>query len=422
MSTINTSTVLLKNSGSQGFLRLFLFVSAFAGACGQSPQSGRSATTDKSATTDSAPAPAAADGNSASTATASTETTHSLVKYAHGFRIDHRSGYREVSIVNRGAGRTDTLHYILVDGGQTAPTDRPGVPVIHTPIKTLTVLSSAHIALVDFAGVADRIVGLGNFQYISSPIVRENIRTGKIKQVGIDGSTNNELVIALHPGAMITSSNPDAAFGQYKTITDAGIPVLPDAEWLETTPLGRAEWVKLVGALVDKEDIVGKKFDSVEEAYNDLAALGSSAKTKPSVIIAMPFKGVWYTPAGESYMARFLHDAGANYHWADSKGTGSLPLNVEAVIPVALKADYWLNVGYVDSRKDIAAKDKRFSEFHAFRTDSVYNFNKRVNDIGANDYWESGIVNPHLVLADMIRILHPGLLPRDTLYYYKQLK
>lgn len=400
MSTIKHAFVMSKNSGSQSFLRLLFFFSFFACACGQSPQT----------------------ASPISSVPAEKDSSHSIVKYAHGFRIDNHGSYREISILNRASGHTDTLHYILVDEGQTPPAGRPGVPVIHTPVKTLTVLSSAHIALADFAGVADRIVGLGNFQYISSPLVREKIRTGKIKQVGIDGSTNNELVIALHPGAMITSSNPDAAFGQYKTITDAGIPVLPDAEWLETTPLGRAEWVKVVGALVDKDAEVAKKFDSVDRAYQQLAAIGSNATTKPSVIIAMPFKGVWYSPAGESYMAQFLHDAGANYNWSGSKGTGSLPLNVEAVIPVALKADFWLNVGYVDSRKDIADKDKRFAEFHAFKTDAVYNFNKRVNDIGANDYWESGIANPHLVLADLIRILHPGLLPQDTLYYYKQLK
>jgi iron complex transport system substrate-binding protein len=344
------------------------------------------------------------------------------VKYAHGFRIVHRAGYREVSILNRAAGRSDTLRYLLVDSGQTPPAGLAGIPVIHTPVKTMVVLASSHIGLAEFAGAADRITGLGNFQYVNSPIVREGIRAGTVKQVGIDGSTNNELVIAMHPGVMITSTNPDAAFGQYKTISDAGIPVVPDAEWLETTPLGRAEWVKLIGALIDKEDEVGKKFDSVERVYQALAAIGSSAKIKPSVIIAMPWKGTWYTPAGESYMAQFLRDAGASYNWSSTKGIGSLALNVEAVIPVALKADYWLNAGYVDSRTDIQAKDPRFAGFRAFQTDSIYNFNKRVNDIGSNDYWESGLVNPQLILADLIRILHPGLLPADTLYYYKQLK
>ena len=389
-------------SGEPGFLCFSLITILVAFGCGspQQPGAGGAAAADSSKTPQEAP----------------------LVKYAHGFRIDHRNGYREVSILNRAAGRSDTLRYLLVDPGQTAPADRPGVPVIHTPVKTMVVLASAHIGLAEFAGAADRIIGLGNLQYVSSPTVREGIRTGKVKQVGLDGSTNNELVIAMHPGVMITSTNPGAAFGQYKTISDAGIPVVPDAEWLETTPLGRAEWVKLIGALIDKEEEVGKKFDSVEQAYRALAAIGSSAKDKPSVILAMPWKGTWYTPAGESYMAQFLRDAGASYHWSDTRGIGSLALNVEAVIPVALKAEYWLNVGYVNSRKDIQATDQRFAGFRAFQTDSIYNFNKRVNDIGSNDYWESGLVHPQLILADLIRILHPGVLPPDSLYYYKQLK
>ena len=121
-------------------------------------------------------------------------------------------------------------------------------------------------------------------------------------------------------------------------------------------------------------------------------------------------------------MAQFLRDAGAGYHWSNSKGTGSLPLSFESVAPEALTADFWLNVGYVDSKKDILAKDTRYGSFHAFRTGAVYNNNNRTNDLGSNDYWESGAVNPQLVLADLIRILHPGLLPADSLVYYKQLK
>lgn len=358
----------------------------------------------------------------AATADSVSAHSHTVIKYAHGFRIDEHDGYREVSIVNHSGGKMDTLHYLLVEEGKTPPADRAGVPVIHTPVKTLAVQSSTHVALADFAGVADRITGLGNFQYVNSPIVREGIRSGKVKQVGIDANINTELLIAMHPGLLIAMSNPDAAFGQYKSLIEAGIPVLPDAEWLETTPLGRAEWVKLIGALIDQEDRVERKFDSVEQAYLALAAIGRNTKTKPSVIIAMPYKGVWYTPAGESYMAQFLRDAGADYHWADTKGIASLALNVESVIPIALHSDYWLNVGYVDSRADISAKDTRFADFRPFKTDAVYNFNKRVNDIGSNDYWESGIVHPQLILADLIRILHPDALPQDTLFYYKQLK
>jgi iron complex transport system substrate-binding protein len=346
----------------------------------------------------------------------------SVVKYAHGFSIDYYDHYKEVRILNRTGGKMDTLDYLLLPDGVSVPPGHAHAQVINIPVKSLIVMSSMHIAQADFAGVADQITGLGNGQYVNSTVVRQGLKTGRIKTVGIDANLNTELVIGMHPGVLMTMSNPDAAFGQFKTLIDAGIPVLPNAEWLETTPLGRAEWVKLVGALVDREDVVNKKFDSVEQSYQQLAAIGSGAVVKPSVIIAMPYKGTWYTPAGGSYMAQFLRDAGATYHWSDSKGNGSLALTFEAVAPEALTADYWLNVGYVDSKKDITAKDVRYGSFHAFKTGAVYNFNKKVNDLGSNDYWESGAVNPQRVLADLIRILHPGLLPKDTLVYYKQLQ
>ncbi len=351
-----------------------------------------------------------------------TSSARSVIKYAHGFLIDYYDHYKEVKILNRTGDKMDTLDYLLVREGNPVPPGHPGAQVITTPVRSLVVMSSMHIAQTDFAGVADRITGLGNGQYVNSRIVREGLRTGKVKQVGMDANINNELVITMHPGVLMAMSNPDAALGQYKTLMDAGIPVLPNAEWLETTPLGRAEWVKLLGALVDREAFVNKKFDSVEQAYQRLAALGSGAAHKPSVIVTMPYKGTWYVPAGESYMARFLRDAGASYHWSDSKGTGSLALSFETVAPEALAADYWLNVGYVNSKADIAAKDSRYTTFHAFRTGTIYNYDNRVNDLGANDYWESGAVNPQLVLADLIHILHPGLLPDDSLVYYKQVK
>jgi len=346
----------------------------------------------------------------------------SALKYAHGLRIDYYEQYREVSIVNRMAGKIDTLHFLLVDSGVTAPADRLGIPVIVTPVRQMVVQSSVHVALADFAGVGNRIIGLGSFQYVNSPVVREGIRTGRVKQIGIDSKINTELVISMHPGVLIAMTNPDASFGQYKTLIDAGIPVMPDAEWMETTPLGRAEWVKLIGALVDREDVVNKKFDIIEQTYLKLAAIGSAAKDKPTVILNMPFKGVWYLPSGDNYMTQFMRDAGANYPWSNTKGGNSLSLDFEAVAPVALKADIWLDQGYVDTKSDLLAKDSRYSGFHSFQTGALWNYNKRVNDLGSNDYWESGIVNPHLILGDLIRILHPGLLPADTLYYYKQLK
>ena len=350
----------------------------------------------------------------------STGKTH--IKYAHGFSIDEYEHFRLVTILNPEADRTDTLRYLLLKEGQPVPEGFSKAQVIRTPVKTIIGTSSMHIAQADFAGVADRIIGLGNLHYVNSPIVRQNIKDGKCVQVGLEGTMNNELILSMHPGVLIAMANPGAGFAKYKTLIDGGIPVLWNTEWLESTPLGRAEWVKLMGALVEKEEIVSKKFDSVEHTYDTLAQLARRAATRPRVIIGMPFKGSWYVPAGGSYMGRFLRDAGAGYKWSDTKGTGSIALNFESVAPEALTADYWLNLGYIDKKGDIPGKDPRYAAFSPFKTDHLYNYNNRVNDIGGNDYWESGGVNPQIVLADMIRILHPELLPDHVLYYYNQLK
>src|ERR1700733_4087678 len=245
------------------------------------------------------------------------------IRYAQGFSIVHYNRFRVVRVLNRFVDNTDTLIYLLVERGDPVPRGFPGAQVIRTPVQTIIGMSSMHVALADFAGVAGRITGLGSLDYVSSPEVRKNIAAGNTVQTGLDASMNNELILTMHPGVLIAMGNPEAGFGRYKTLIDAGVPVLLNTEWLESTPLGRAEWVKLIGALVDKEAFVDKKFDSIAEVYNNLAKLAATTTDRPHVIIGMPYKGSWFTPAGGSYMAQLLRDAGAGYNWFDSKGTGS---------------------------------------------------------------------------------------------------
>ncbi|MBN8855564.1 MAG: hypothetical protein BGO55_28135 [Sphingobacteriales bacterium 50-39] len=366
--------------------------------------------------------PAARQGPAAATGSGDTAQAQTSIRYAHGFTIDYHDGFKVVHIIDRNGNRQDTIEYLLVQRGHPLPTGYPGAQVIPIPVQTMIATSSTHIGMADFAGVADRITGLGSLRYANSPIVRENIRTHKTVEVGLDENINNELVISMHPGLMMAMSNPQANAGKYKVLTDAGIPVIVNAEWLENTPLGKAEWVKLMAALTNKEAQVNKKFDSVVKIYDSLAQLGHQAKTHPHVIIGMPFKGSWFMPAGDSYMAHFIQDAGGGYNWSDSKGTGSLSLTFESAAPEALTAEYWLNIGYVNTKQDILGKDPRYASFRSFKTGNLYNFDKRTNDLGSNDYWESGVVNPQVVLADMISILHPGLLQDHTLVYYRQLQ
>lgn len=351
----------------------------------------------------------------------SAKTGSAEIKYAKGFSIDYYDTYKLVRIYSAAGKNRDTMEYVLLAKGAKAPEGYAKAQLITIPVQSLIATSSMHVALADFAGAADVITGLGSLQYVSSAAVRKNIASGKVKEVGIDGTMSNEMLITMKPGLVMVMGDPDAKFSKYATLTGAGVPVMLNSEWLETTPLGRAEWVKLMAALLNKEEFVNAKFDAVEKEYNRLAEIGRNASTKPSLIIGMPFKGTWYMPDGDSYMVQFFKDAGTSYNWMKTKGTGSLPLNFETVAPVALKADFWLNAGYVDSKKDIKAIDARYADFMPFKNGHIFNNNKLTNDLGSNDYWESGAVNPQLVLGDLIKILHPGLLPDHVLVYYKQL-
>jgi iron complex transport system substrate-binding protein len=344
------------------------------------------------------------------------------IKYAKGFNIVYYKDFKQVNIYNYEGNRVDTAQYLLIKRGGAIPDGFPDAHVIETPVRSIIGMSSMHVALIDFAGADDLLTGLGNVKYASSPKVRQYIATGKIKEVGQESNLNNEMVLTMHPDVIMAVGNVNAKVNRFKVLTDAGIAVIQNSEFLESTPLGRAEWVKLMGALVGKEALVAQKFDAMETEYNRLVQLTKTVGSRPHVITTMPVKGTWYVPEGNSYLTHFIQDAGGSSKWADVKGIGTLPLSFELVAPEALKADFWLNIGYVNSKQEMIGRDSRFADFKPFKTGNVYNYNKKVNAAGANDYWESGAVNPHVVLSDLIRIIHPELLPNHELVYYKQLK
>ncbi|MGI4864276.1 MAG: ABC transporter substrate-binding protein [Janthinobacterium lividum] len=344
------------------------------------------------------------------------------VQYAKGFTIQYLPGYKVVTILNGTGKQAAATRYALVPRGKAHPAGFPANQVVETPIRSLVGLSSLHVALVDFLGSDDVLVGLGSLQYVSAVPVRQRITQGKIFAVGDGRELNNELLIAKNPDLVMATGWPGEGLSKYQTIGQAGIPVMLNSEWVETTPLGRAEWVKVMAALLDKEALANQKFDQMAHEYHRLAALASKDKKRPTVILNVPFKDVWYVPEAGNYMTTFLRDAGATYPWANQKATGSLPLTVEAVAPIALAADYWLQLGTLSTKAALVAQDVRFAEFKPFKINHLYNNNRRTNAQGSNDYWESGAVRPDLVLGDLIQILHPALLPGRQLYYYQPLR
>jgi iron complex transport system substrate-binding protein len=343
------------------------------------------------------------------------------INHANGFSIAYHGNYKTVKIVSPFEKTIDTATFVLLQRGTPRPRGFSDNQIIEIPVRSLVVMSSLHIGLVGFLEAEEVLTGMGNLKYVSSPKVLGRISAGKIAEVGKDQGLNEELLISMHPDLIMATGSPVSRMARYLAMNQAGIPVMVNSEWVETTPLGRAEWVKLLAALLNKEALVNQKFENVEKEYKRLTILAKKAKNKPSLITGMNSKDAWFVPNGNSYANRFFQDAGASYHWAGTKATGSLPLSFETVYPIALQADYWLNVsiGNLKTKQDILAKDIRYADFKAFKTNKVYGYHNRTNAQGANDYWESGAVNPHLVLADLVKILHPELLPAHQLIYYK---
>ena len=192
---------------------------------------------------------------------------------------------------------------------------------------------------------------------------------------------------------------------------------------METTPLGRAEWGKFLALFYNTEKEANEFFAQTAATYNELTTLTAGIEAKPTVFLNTAWEGTWYVPGGKSYLANFIADAGGDYLWSDDSSTGSLYLSYEEVLDVAgTNGEIWLNPGgFSFSAADVLMLDERYGEFSAYQNGEMYNNNNRLSEMGGNDFFESGIAYPEVILADLIVIFHPELLPDHELQYYLKL-
>ena len=192
-------------------------------------------------------------------------------------------------------------------------------------------------------------------------------------------------------------------------------------EYLEETPLAKMEWVKFMAAFYKKENKALTMFDSVSNNYNNLVSRTENISVKPKVLLGIPWRGAWYISGSNSYIARLIKDAGGNYLWSDLNYKDSQPLSLESVFEKAFMADFWLNTGAVNNISDIIKVDERFRELPPLKNEKVFNNNNKTNNFGGNAYYSTGVIEPDIVLSDIIYILHPEILPDHNLKYYKQM-
>lgn len=342
------------------------------------------------------------------------------VEYAEGFRVSYHENYKLLEILNPYQDMTDTLRYVLIPRGSQPPELDSNARVIELPVQSMIAMSTTHLALTDMLDANQVITGMSQPEYVYNEEIRQNLEKGSITEFN-GGEFNKEQALAIDPDLIMVSGGQAARSDGFRVLQESGINIMVNSEWLETTPLGKAEWVKMMGALLNKEELANRKFREVERRYLELKKKVSEVESRPLVINNMPYKGAWFVSGGNSFTARYLKDAGAGYVWFDHPSTGGLRLDFESVYEVGLKAEVWLNPGSATSKKDILTHDSRFRDFKAFETGRIYNNNRRLSASGGNDFWESGVVRPDLVLADLIKIFHPAILPQHKLYYYQKL-
>lgn len=310
---------------------------------------------------------------------------------------------------------------MLVQEGTRRPEGYENAQTVTVPIRRFVALSSTYLPHVLKIGVVDRLVGLGKASFVYSPVIRDRIQEGHIAETGSDGSLNLETLVALSPDLVMSYGSGNPAGDEHPKLIEVGIAAAVNGEFMEQSPLGRAEWIKFTALFFNLEDRAKNAFDEVETEYHRLAALAAGVTDHPTVFTNISWQGIWHASGGRSFMASLLHDAGADYVWKDDQSDRSIPLDFEAVMERALRARYWLNTGQWTTRQQALESDERYGAFDAYKAGRLYNHNARSNDTGGDDYWESGVANPHLVLADLIKIFHPDLLPEHTLHYYRRL-
>jgi iron complex transport system substrate-binding protein len=341
------------------------------------------------------------------------------VTHSNGFTIEYFDNYKIVTVNSPYPGAEEVASYLLVQCGTAVPEGFDQAIVIETPIDSFVAMSTTYLPHLPTLNAVDKLVGLDSLALASTPEVRQQIEAGNITEVGFGADVNVEQVLDLEPDLVMTYSSGSADFDAQPKLEEAGITVVVNSDYLDSSPLGQAEWIKFLAAFFNQEAAAENWYNDVVSQYEALAALAATGETRPTVLLNTPFEGTWYMAGGKSYIANLLADAGANYIWGDDPSDTTLFLDFETVYDRAQAADYWINLGFVNSLADLAATDERFADFAAYQSGNVYNNDAQTNEFGGNDYYESGAANPHLVLADLIKIFHPDLLPDHELVYYR---
>ncbi|WP_397363112.1 ABC transporter substrate-binding protein [Olleya sp. R77988] len=345
------------------------------------------------------------------------------IAYAEGFNIKNYKNYKILKINNPWPNAEKAYKYVLISKENAAKTsfmkdEYDGI--IITPVKKVVVTSTTHIPALELLNEDESLIGFPGADYISSKKTRQHIDNGNVRELGKNEGINTEVLLELNPDVVI-GFGVDGTSKSLKTIEKSGIPVIYNGDWVEKTPLAKAEWIKFFGVLYNKQKEADSIFKTIETNYKAAQKLAQTVNKRPTVISGAMHKDVWYLPNGTSTEAQFLKDANVNYLYADTKGKGSLSLSFESVFEKAKTADLWLSPSYYTTKEALKKANQHYTQFDAFKNNKIFTFSNTTGKTGGVLYYELGLARPDLVLKDIIKICHPELLKDYQPFFFKTL-
>jgi ABC transporter, substrate-binding protein len=349
-------------------------------------------------------------------ATSSVDSSLITAEDAKGFEVKQIDGATLLDIHDPENKEAESFHFALVPRGTEAPVPQ-GYQRIDIPVERVICMTSLQLSNFIKLGLLDNIVGITSTRHLFNKDMKARLKEGKTHKIGIEGNFDNEVIIALEPDVIFISPFKR---GGYDALRNTGVPLIPHLGYKEPTPLGQAEWIKVVGLLTGHVNEANEAYADIKSRYNGLKALVDSVEYRPVVFSGEMRGGNWYAVGGKSFLAQIFKDAGGDYFLKDNTESGGVTLDYETVYSNAADADYWRIVNSFDgefSYDALKELNERYADFKAWKNHGViYSNMKEV------PFYENMPVEPDKVLADFISVFHPSLLPDHTPVYYHLLQ
>ena len=342
-------------------------------------------------------------------------------EYASGFDIRGRDKDAATLVTVRnpwqGAGNVEQ-HLLILREGAKAPAGLDA-QVVKAPVRHVVCMSSSHVAMFDALGEVRRISGVSGIDYISNTYVNEHRYCGEVRDVGYDTNLNFELLASMRPDLVLLYG----VTGENTVVTgklrELNIPYIYIGDYVEESPLGKAEWLVVAAELCDLRQAGADTLRRIARDYEALRSQPAPGGKRPKVMLNTPYRDTWFMPSSHSYMIRLIEDAGGEYVYTGNTSDASVAVDLEEAYLLANASDIWINVGACNTLAELTAQTPKFADIPVVRNRRVYNNNARQTPAGGSDFWESAVVRPDVVLRDLRTILSGGSEPT---FYYKRLE